>query len=80
MQDYSGGLIYSIGVGAHVTLRTEFDSEDERILHYAVCDVAVFPSLYEPFGIVCTEAMSMGESVVVRAAGTSHTQLVADET
>jgi glycosyltransferase involved in cell wall biosynthesis len=26
--------------------------EEERINHYAACDVAVFPSYYEPFGIV----------------------------
>ena len=46
-------------------------SEDERLLYYAACDVAVFPSKYEPFGIVCTEAMSMGKPVVVGATGTS---------
>lgn len=71
MQDYLGGLIHSIGVGDHVTLRTEFIPEEERILHYAACDIAVFPSLYEPFGIVCTEAMSMSKPVVVGAAGVS---------
>jgi len=49
----------------------ELVSEDERILYYAVCDIAVFPSKYEPFGIVCTEAMSMGKPVVVGATGTS---------
>jgi len=71
MQDYLGGLVHSIGVGDHVTLRTEFIPEVERILHYAACDLAVFPSLYEPFGIVCTEAMSMSKPVVVGAAGIS---------
>jgi glycosyltransferase involved in cell wall biosynthesis len=71
MQDYLAGLVHSIGVGDHVTLRTEFIPEEERILHYAACDLAVFPSLYEPFGIVCTEAMSMGKPVVVGAAGVS---------
>ena len=71
MQDYLAGLIYSLGLGDHVTLRTEFVPEEERILHYAVCDVAVFPSLYEPFGIVCTEAMSMGKPVIVGATGVS---------
>ena len=71
MQDYLGGLVHSIGVGDHVTLRTEFIPEEERILHYAACDLAVFPSLYEPFGIVCTEAMSMSKPVVVGAAGIS---------
>ena len=71
MQDYLAGLVYSIGLGDYVTLRTEFVPEEERILHYAVCDVAVFPSLYEPFGIVCTEAMSMGKPVIVGATGVS---------
>jgi len=71
MQDYLAGLVYSIGLSDHVTLRTEFVPEEERILHYAVCDVAVFPSLYEPFGIVCTEAMSMAKPVIVGATGVS---------
>jgi len=71
MQEYLAGLIYSVGLADHITLRTEFVPEEERILHYAVCDVAVFPSLYEPFGIVCTEAMSMAKPVIVGAAGVS---------
>jgi glycosyltransferase involved in cell wall biosynthesis len=33
--------------------------------------VAVFPSLYEPFGIVVLEAMSLGRPVVVGATGVS---------
>jgi glycosyltransferase involved in cell wall biosynthesis len=45
--------------------------ENERLLYYAACDLAVFPSKYEPFGIVCVEAMSMGQPVIVGAAGTS---------
>lgn len=46
-------------------------SEEERTLFYAAADVCVFPSTYEPFGIVCTEAMAMGTPVVVGAQGTS---------
>jgi len=49
----------------------EFVSEEERLMYYAACDVAVFPSRYEPFGIVCAEAMSMGKPVVVGAKGIS---------
>lgn len=55
----------------NVTLRAEFVSEKERILHYAASDIAVFPSLYEPFGIVSLEAMAMKKSVVVGVDGVS---------
>lgn len=54
-----------------VILKTEFLPEELRIKHYAAADVCVFPSKYEPFGIVCTEAMSMGKPVVVGARGVS---------
>ncbi len=45
--------------------------EEERIAHYAACDLAVFPSLYEPFGIVALEAMALKKPVVVGARGIS---------
>ena len=64
-------LIDRLGVTDKVIMRTEFVDEKERILHYAAADTVVLPSLYEPFGIVCTEAMSMAKPVVVGAKGTS---------
>lgn len=64
-------LVTSLGLQKSVIPHFEYVSEDERLLYYAACDVAVFPSKYEPFGIVCTEAMSMGKPVVVGGAGTS---------
>lgn len=54
-----------------VKLRFEWISEEERIAHYAASDLCVFPSLYEPFGIVALEAMSMSKPVVVGARGVS---------
>ncbi len=54
-----------------VKLRFEWMQEDERIAHYAASDICVFPSLYEPFGIVALEAMSMSKPVVVGARGVS---------
>lgn len=58
-------------VGANCILRFEFVSERERILHYLSSDVVVIPSRYEPFGIVCSEAMACMKPVVVGAKGTS---------
>ena len=36
-----------------------------------MADICVFPSIYEPFGIVALEAAAMGKAAVVGAAGTS---------
>jgi glycosyltransferase involved in cell wall biosynthesis len=52
-----------------VVYRFDFVCEEERILHYAASDVCIFPSTYEPFGIVSLEAMSMEKPVVVGARG-----------
>ena len=60
-----------LGIKDNVVCRFDFVPEEERILHYAAADVCVFPSVYEPFGIVSLEAMSMAKPVVVGANGTS---------
>lgn len=64
-------LIDEYDLFGQVFIHDRFVPERERLLHYAACDCAVFPSKYEPFGLVCTEAMSMAKPVVVGAAGTS---------
>lgn len=71
LQEYLVNLVKTMRLDNCVKFRFEFVPEEERILHYAACDVAVFPSLYEPFGIVVLEAMSMAKPVVVGAAGIS---------
>ncbi len=48
---------------------TGFIADDVRDKLYQVADVAVFPSLYEPFGIVALEAMAYGCPVVVSETG-----------
>ncbi|MEM2987558.1 MAG: glycosyltransferase family 4 protein [Candidatus Bathyarchaeia archaeon] len=58
-----------LGIKDKVIYRFEFIPEDERILHYAAADVCVFPSVYEPFGIVSLEAMAMEKPVVVGSRG-----------
>jgi glycosyltransferase involved in cell wall biosynthesis len=58
-----------LGVRDNVIYRFEYVPEDERILHYAAADVCIFPSIYEPFGIVSLEAMAMEKPIVVGAHG-----------
>jgi glycogen(starch) synthase len=48
---------------------TGFIPDSELLRLYRVVDVAVYPSLYEPFGIVALEAMAAGAPVVVSDAG-----------
>ena len=54
-----------------VTLVTDFLNAEEKMHHYALANLCVFPSIYEPFGIVALEAAAMGKAAVVGAAGTS---------
>jgi len=71
MREYLERMVQNLKLQDVVKFRFEFIPEEERIAHYAACDVAVFPSVYEPFGIVALEAMSMQKPVVVGASGIS---------
>jgi len=71
MREYLERLVQNLKLQDAVKFRFEFIPEEERIAHYASCDVAAFPSIYEPFGIVALEAMSMEKPVVVGASGVS---------
>ncbi len=59
---------WELGV-AHKVLFTGFIPDDDRDRLLKVADVAVFPSLYEPFGIVALEAMAARCPVVVSEVG-----------
>ena len=71
LEQYIKTFIKQHNLQENIILRTEFVSEPERIIHYAAADSVVLPSLYEPFGIVCTEAMAMEKPVIVGARGTN---------
>jgi glycosyltransferase involved in cell wall biosynthesis len=58
-----------LNIRNNIVYRFDFVNEDERIMHYAASDICIFPSSYEPFGIVCLEAMAMEKLVVVGAHG-----------
>jgi glycosyltransferase involved in cell wall biosynthesis len=57
-----------MGMDRHVYFTGRVSDEDRDRL-YKVADVAVYPSLYEPFGIVALEAMAARVPVVVSDAG-----------
>ncbi|MBM4429085.1 MAG: glycosyltransferase family 4 protein [Chloroflexi bacterium] len=59
---------WDLGVG-HKVLFTGFIPDDDRDRLYKVASCAVFPSLYEPFGIVALEAMAARTPVVVSLVG-----------
>lgn len=57
-------LAAALGISDRVYF-TGFVSDEDLLKLYRVSDVAVFPSLYEPFGIVALEAMAAKVPVVV---------------
>lgn len=61
-------LVEELGIGEAVELLGFVDSETRDCLYRSV-DAAVFPSLYEPFGIVALEAMAAGCSVIASEVG-----------
>ena len=54
---------------AHAIQFLGFISNEERDHLYQIVDAAVFPSLYEPFGIVALEAMGLGCNVIASHVG-----------
>jgi glycosyltransferase involved in cell wall biosynthesis len=61
-------MIQEMGLESAIQL-AGFISDETRNELYAVADIAVFPSRYEPFGIVALEAMAAGAPVVVSNVG-----------
>ncbi|MDM8518970.1 glycosyltransferase family 4 protein [Anaerolineales bacterium HSG6] len=61
-------LTHDLGITDHVTF-LGFVSDTERDIFFKVADLAVIPSLYEPFGIVALEAMALSCPVVVSDTG-----------
>ena len=62
------GKALALGVADNIIFPGRIADEVRDAL-FKVADVAVFPSLYEPFGIVALEAMAAGTPVVVSDAG-----------
>ncbi len=60
--------VAELGVG-HAFYFTGYVPDEDVPRLYAVADVAAFPSLYEPFGIVALEAMAAGTPLVASDVG-----------
>jgi glycosyltransferase involved in cell wall biosynthesis len=61
-------LVDLLGISQNVYL-PGFISDEDRNRLYVIADCAVFPTLYEPFGIVALEAMAARTPVVVSEVG-----------
>jgi glycogen(starch) synthase len=64
--------------GESVKVVSDFLDLEAKIHHYALADLCVFPSLYEPFGIVGVEAAAMERPAVVGASGVSGLREIVD--
>jgi glycogen synthase len=60
--------VKQLGLRRHVHFTGYLEDQELRLL-YAAADVAVAPSIYEPFGLVAVEAMACGTPVVVGDTG-----------
>jgi glycogen(starch) synthase len=68
MKDYLMKEAWDFGVASHVFF-AGFVNEETLISIYRASDAAVFPSLYEPFGITALEAMAAKTPVIVTDTG-----------
>ena len=66
-------------LGGSVKVVSDFLDLDSKIHHYALADLCVFPSFYEPFGIVGVEAAAMEKPAVVGASGVSGLREIVDD-
>lgn len=71
LKDEIRDRIRKLDLSSNIKVRPEYVQNGERAAHYAIADLCVFPSSYEPFGIACLEAMALGKPVVAGAGGTN---------
>ncbi|KAB8195166.1 glycosyltransferase [Nonomuraea phyllanthi] len=58
-------IVASTGLEGRVLASGRFVEGRELLEYYELADACVFPSLFEPFGLVATEAMAMGRAAVL---------------
>ncbi|MGH2795788.1 MAG: glycosyltransferase family 4 protein [Actinomycetota bacterium] len=67
------------GLDAHVEF-LGFVADEELAMYYAAADLAVVPSLYEPFGMVALETMAAGTPCIAADTGGLRELVVHDAT
>ncbi|MCM3081258.1 1,4-alpha-glucan branching protein domain-containing protein [Brevibacillus invocatus] len=68
MREELQDLAHRYGIASEVRFLGFVEDERRNVL-FRLADVAVFPSLYEPFGIVALEAMSFGTPLLAADTG-----------
>jgi glycosyltransferase involved in cell wall biosynthesis len=58
-------IVAATGLGGRVLTSGRFVQGQELLEYYELADACVFPSLFEPFGLVATEAMAMGRATIL---------------
>ncbi|GGO52636.1 glycosyl transferase family 1 [Streptomyces daqingensis] len=69
-------LVTELGIGDRTHVYHRYLPQEEVRRHYLAADVCVFPSRYEPFGLVSVEAMALAAPVVL---GSGFSALISDD-
>lgn len=72
-------LVTELGMNQMIKFLGRIEDEDLP-LYYGAADVCVFPSHYEPFGLVAIEAMASGTPVIVSDVGGLRFTVVPEQT
>jgi glycosyltransferase involved in cell wall biosynthesis len=58
-------IVAATGLAGRVLTSGRFVVGQELLEHYEMADACIFPSLFEPFGLVATEAMSLARPTIL---------------
>ena len=68
-------LVTELGIGDRTHIYHRYLPQEDVRRHYLAADACVFPSRYEPFGLVSVEAMALAAPVVL---GSGFSSLISD--
>jgi glycosyltransferase involved in cell wall biosynthesis len=68
-------ILKSVGLASHEVVFTGYVPDDDLVMLYNLCELYVFPSLHEGFGLPALEAMSSG-AIVIGANASSLPEVI----